>query len=778
METNQFRLALVVIAGASLALSSPAARSGTSFSGGGFTPVPVYDPYPPGIQPGGLNSEIARVQREMHGIEEEALGQWKHLPHPTLRGNPPTPQGDGYEAVDILGKLLNFDLNMSPLRNEGCASCHMPYAGFSGPIPSVNLTTVAYPGSYYYRAAKRTAQRYTYSPDFPVLEYNAAQAAFFGGNFWDARATGYASQSPDAEQALHPPVDPDEMGFPDTACIAYRISQAVYRPLFEEVWGDSFEIKWPEDTESICDSPNRVGNGAGVSLASASPIHLSPAERALAEAIYHHWGQSISAYERSPQISPFSSKLDAFLAGKYKMTPDEMAGYKLFNGKANCNSCHLDGVSTTLKPNQTDTGTNSETRPLFTCFGYANEGLPLNANVALLYESKPDALGFTPNPYGFGYRDLGLGTFLRSGFGSSPNPNASWVKYAPSSDGQFQTSTARDVAMTPPQCPTTEAPGPYFQKEFFHNGYIKSLKQLVHFYNTRDLYAYKVTTGHCPPGTTEKVNCWPMPEVPNNVDMTVGNLGLTDTQENQIVAFLETLTDGYTTPYPDRNTFTGECMKGGSAATQGNSSIVPAPTPLPSCASAICGVTPLPGPHSIASDDVLPGRHKQQLGLGAMTPRPMRVTSASTLSDPQHPGAIAAQTSTPYEATQIPPPALKAKHVRILQGPELELARDDFATVRWTSNNPGGSDDHFAVIHYGTDPAVLNHTAKSPIRLNRNHLQTLFRVRLDGLRPLTTYYYRVSSIDGDGTGDGATSHLRRFTTAAPGGRIVALSQPN
>jgi cytochrome c peroxidase len=52
----------------------------------------------------------------------------------------------------------------------------------------------------------------------------------------------------------------------------------------------------------------------------------------------------------------------------------------------------------------------------------------------------------------------------------------------------MQTSTARDVALVPPQCPTTEAPGPYFQKEFFHNGYIKSLKQLVHFYNTRDVY--------------------------------------------------------------------------------------------------------------------------------------------------------------------------------------------------------------------------------------------------------------------------------------------------
>ena len=72
-----------------------------------------------------------------------------------------------------------------------------------------------------------------------------------------------------------------------------------------------------------------------------------------------------------------------------------------------------------------------------------------------------------------------------------------------------------------------------------------------------------------------------MPEVPNNIDMTTGNLGLTDQEENQIVAFLETLTDGYTTPYPDRNTYTGQCMTGGSAATQGNASIVPAPTPLP-----------------------------------------------------------------------------------------------------------------------------------------------------------------------------------------------------
>jgi cytochrome c peroxidase len=171
-----------------------------------------------------------------------------------------------------------------------------------------------------------------------VLEYDTTDAAFFGGNFFDARATGYKLQSPNAEQAQHPPVDRGEMGFPDTACIAYRLSRAVYRPLFVEIWGDLFDIRWPANTEKICDTPG----GAAIFRGSAAPIHLSPTDRAKANDIYDHWGQSISKYERSPAVSAFSSKLDAFLAGKYKMTPDEMAGYKLFNGKANCNSCHLE----------------------------------------------------------------------------------------------------------------------------------------------------------------------------------------------------------------------------------------------------------------------------------------------------------------------------------------------------------------------------------------------------------------------------------------------------
>lgn len=382
------------------------------------------------------------------------------------------------------------------------------------------------------------------------------------------------------------------MGFPDQACIAFRLSQAEYRPLFEQVWGKgSFDIKFPPETERICSTPG----GAAIFGGSATPIPLTPEDRTRANIVFDHWGQSIDAYEQSLQVSAFSSKLDAFLKGSYKLTPDEMAGLKLFDGKGNCNSCHLDGRSTTLKHGQNDTGAAASANPVFTCFGSANEGLPLNPRNAIYYQTTPDSYGFIANSYGFAYRDLGLGAFLRSTFGSAPNPNANWTQYAPSTDGQMQVTTARNVAMTPPQCPTTEAPGPYFQKEFFHNGYIKSLKQLVHFYNTRDKYKYNVTSGWCPAGTTEKVDCWPMPEVPNNIDMTTGNLGLTDKEEDQIVAFLRTLTDGYIRPYPNSDTYTGTCMRGGSAKTQGNEALIPTPK-LPACATAVCSVQPVPNP--------------------------------------------------------------------------------------------------------------------------------------------------------------------------------------
>ena len=567
----------------------------------------VYNPYPPGILPPDLNSETARVLREIDVIEARAIQRWHSLPPPTrlpMRAgpNPPVLKGTGTESIETLGELMLFDKNMSPGRNQACTSCHMPYAGWSGPIPSVNLTMIAYPGTVHYRAGKRTPQRHTYAPFFPVLQFNAEQQLFFGGNFWDSRATGYRLRNPDAEQAQGPPVDTQEMGFPDTACVAYRLQHAVYRPLFELLWGkDSLDIKFPEDTEEICSTPG----GAAIFEGNPEPIKLKREERTEAEAVYDHWGSSIDAYEQSVQVSNFTSKFDAFIKGNYTMSADEMAGFQLFNGKGNCNSCHVDGRGTTLTPGEVDTSNNATANPpVFSCFGSANEGLPLNPRNAFYYQTTPDQFGFVGNPYGFGYRDLGMGTFLRSGFGSGPNPNRNWTQFAPMVDGQFQVATVRNVAMTPKQCSTTEAGnGPYFQKGFFHNGYIKSLKQLVHFYNTRDTsFAYPVTSGHCPAGTIEKVTCWPMKEVPNNLDTTTGMLGLTDEEENQIVAFLETLTDGYTAPYPNSDVFSGSCMTCNPAtdpncspSRQGNGELIPTP-PLPPCASAICDVPPVPNP--------------------------------------------------------------------------------------------------------------------------------------------------------------------------------------
>jgi cytochrome c peroxidase len=216
----------------------------------------AYNPYPPGILPSDLDSEIARVIREVDFIENEALGQLRALPPPTLTNQPPVLANTGQRLNVLVGKVMNFDKNISPFKNRACGFCHMPYAGFSGSIPSVNLTMVAYPGSFQFRAGKRTAQRYTYAPSFPVLNFNAAQAAFFGGNFWDSRATGYRLGSPDQEQAQGPPVDTQEHALPDTACIAFRLQTAVYKSFFIEVWGDAIDaIKFPHDAEEICDTP-------------------------------------------------------------------------------------------------------------------------------------------------------------------------------------------------------------------------------------------------------------------------------------------------------------------------------------------------------------------------------------------------------------------------------------------------------------------------------------------------------------------------------------------
>ncbi len=481
-------------------------------------------PYPaPALIPRGLDQEIKRVEREVDNIEQQALVEWRALP---------IASSTRMNQVRVLGKLLLFDKNLSVNKNEACSFCHMPYTDFTGPISLLNKTTVSYPGSVRYRFGHRKPQSYTYAPFYPVLLYNESQQDFYGGNFWDLRATGYKLQNPAAEQAQDPPVDPNEMALPDTACVVYRLSQSQYRPLFESIWGgQAFRIQWPPDVDQVCSTPGPAP------VSDPFPVHLSKEDRGQSNSTYDQFGLSIAMYEASPQVSPFTSKFDYALANQDKsvLSRDELAGWNLFRGRGMCNTCHLDGTENTAKqrrPTPVTPANAASVAPLFTDFTSNNLGLPRNLAIPFYDESRPDKYGYASNLAGVNFVDKGVGDFLRG----PGNVNSEWKQYANSFDGKFQTSTLRNV---------DKRPSPDFVKAYMHNGYLKSLKEVVHFYNTRD------TLGRCkaPNDPGEKVTCWPTPETPQNLNKTIGRLGLTGKEEDQIVAFMKTLTDGYQAPH-------------------------------------------------------------------------------------------------------------------------------------------------------------------------------------------------------------------------------------
>lgn len=113
---------------------------------------------------------------------------------------------------------------------------------------------------------------------------------------------------------------------------------------------------------------------------------------------------------------------------------------------------------------------------------------------------------------------------------------------------------------------------------------------------------------------------------------------------------------------------------------------------------------------------------------------------------------------------QIPPPAKRAARVAITKGPEVELSKGHLTIIRWTTNNPGGSDIHYGVVHYGTNRKELSQMAKNPITLNQSHPESTFRVHMRDLEPRTTYYYTVTSTESNGKSDGVKSKVRKFTT--------------
>src|SRR6266436_5263739 len=447
--------------------------------------------------------EIAQVEAEIDRIEAQAAERLA------------APPDNQIQQIELLGKLMLYDKQLSVNRNEACAFCHMPETGFTGPVSELNRTTGSYPGSVRTRYSERKPQSHAYAPLSPVLHYNPGQGDLVGGNFWDMRATGRRLGNPAAEQAEGPPTNPVEMGLPDIACAVYRASQRPYRALFERVWGpQAFAIAWPSDVEQVCDRPGPPTAGEPL------PVHLSPIDRGRAGTTFDQMAQSIANYEASAEVTAFTSKYDAVLAKKAQFTPQEQAGYDLFRGKAQCNTCHRDG------------GPGED--PLFTDFTASNIGTPANPRLPYYAENRPDALGYVANPQGSSFVEGGVGSCLSKGhLLSQPSAvDARWLKLAPDNQARIQVPRLRNV---------DKRPYPAFVKAYGHNGYFTSLKAIVHFYNTRDVLPR--CQSHDPgEGTT----CWPAPESTENMNTKkMGRLGLSEAEEDALVSFMQTLTDGF-----------------------------------------------------------------------------------------------------------------------------------------------------------------------------------------------------------------------------------------
>ena len=446
--------------------------------------------------------EIGQVEAEIDRIETATL---ERLP------NPPDNQ---VQQLELLGKSMLYDKQLSVNRNEACAFCHMPETGFTGPVSELNATTGAYPGSVRTRFSNRKPQTHSYAALSPVLHYNPGQGDLVGGNFWDMRATGRRLGNAAAEQAEGPPINPVEMGLPDTACAVYRASQRPYRALFERVWGSqAFAIVWPSDAERVCNTPGPPANDT-------PPLQLTAIERGRANTTFDQMAQSIASYEASAEVTAFTSKFDALQAGLAKFTPQEQLGYELFRGKAQCNTCHRDG------------GPGED--PLFTDFTASNIGTPANPRLPYYAEQVPDEHGYAANPAGKSYVDTGVADFLagRNLLSRPSSVDERWRRLEPSVVGRFQVPTLRNV---------DTRPNSGFVKAYGHNGYFHSLREIVHFYNTRDVLPRCQQND---PG--EGKVCWPAPETTVNMNKShTGNLHLTDADEDAIVAFMTTLSDGY-----------------------------------------------------------------------------------------------------------------------------------------------------------------------------------------------------------------------------------------
>lgn len=356
--------------------------------------------------------------------------------------------------METLGKMIFFDTDLSANSMMSCATCHAPEVGYTGPDAIVNETTVVYPGAITTRFGNRKPPSAAYGGASPVLYFDETEELWIGGMFWDGRATGWTLGDPLAEQAQGPFLNPLEQAMPNARTVCVKVAQSDYADLFEEVWGPG-SLDFKKDI-------------AGT---------------------YERIARSISAYEKSDEVNPFSSKYDFYLKGQADLTELELEGLNLFNGKAMCSACHI----------------SEGEQPLFTDFTYDNLGIPR-------YEDNPFYdMPRKWNPEGEEWVDLGLGGFLMA----AGYPEE---EYEPEL-GKFKVPTLRNVDLRPYEG---------FVKAFGHNGYFKSLEDIVEFYNSRD------------------VGEWPEPEYAATMNIDeLGNLGLSPYEVTAIVEFLKTLSDGY-----------------------------------------------------------------------------------------------------------------------------------------------------------------------------------------------------------------------------------------
>jgi cytochrome c peroxidase len=394
--------------------------------------------------------------------------------------------------IERLGKELFFDKLSSP-DWMSCASCHAPNVGFTGPIPGINAHGAVYRGAAPHRFGNRKPPSAAYATTAPIFHFDEGEGLFIGGNFWDGRATGEGLGNPAADQALGPFLNPVEQNNPSKMAVLEQVADSKYADLWEMVWGEPISYGTPEDIDQN----------------------------------YDRIGLSIAAYEASSEVNAFSSKFDLFWSratmsgmdvtdidmGNWQtyadkgLSMDELEGLALFNdeSKGMCALCHV------LDPYVVDM---VENPPLFTDYSFDNLGVPKNPENPFygmdeVYLDNGDPI----NPMGANWVDLGLGAFLEN----SGDPG--WAAMAEENYGKQKVPTLRNVA---------KAPGNGFPKAFMHNGVFKSLKEVVHFYNTRD------------------VEVWPPPEVAMNVNTDeLGDLGLTNMEEDLIVLFMTTLSDGY-----------------------------------------------------------------------------------------------------------------------------------------------------------------------------------------------------------------------------------------